>query len=156
MSTFASAIEQGTDAMTEHAEAMGLTKPALQQSAPGSRPYRLYTAAHVAFGAFPRYSEGGPALCAIGPIRTSLSSPTSMWGGEVADPRVTLYAYAPLHSDAPNHPLHGTKYATVDEATQVQFEAGFLAYMVYAPGSSFADREANDAIVAAERAEVTG
>jgi hypothetical protein len=118
-----------------------MTMPNLIQSTPRSRPYRLYTIAHVPYGHFPRYSEGGPAMCTASALwsksTNSVSLVLSSWGIAAEAAANPLPVTLNLRWRGSSHELDGTRYATQDDADRAAYEAGATAYMVYEPGSTW-------------------
>lgn len=115
--------------------------PAIIQTVPSSRPYRLFTIEHVPFGHFPTYAEGGPATVSHTKWTTSLTGPaTGLYIDEIkGDPRWTVnvhynpcqmgQVYDPEKTEY--HSLDGQKFDTKEEADRAKYEAGLIAYMVY-------------------------
>jgi hypothetical protein len=102
-----------------------LTLPPLQQTLPGrSREYRLFNREFVDYddlaGLHSRVTTDGWGV-----------SYTSVYG---EGDRVTLHIYdtAKLHAGGDyKHPLYGTTYDTLEDASRAAFDVGALAFMVY-------------------------
>jgi hypothetical protein len=100
--------------------------------------YRLYTADHLPYDALPRYRDGGPATVTLEPWSVSYSGLDRMFSSrsvvEADDGQWELHVYRVI-SQSPyaneKHPLYGTKYPTMDDASRAAYEAGCLGLMIY-------------------------
>lgn len=89
--------------------------------------YTLYTREDLHYGAFPAYSDGGPAMVVVDGWSVSTTSGDGI-DGVICGARKTV-SVAPYRSEP--HDLDGKPFPTHEAAMRAQYEAGLIAYMVY-------------------------
>lgn len=90
--------------------------------------YRLYTVDHLPFDALPAYSDGGPAMVAVGEWCVSyVVDHSTDWACTL---KVYRAAGAAGTADE-HHPLYGATYTDIRDAERAAYEAGALAFAVY-------------------------
>jgi hypothetical protein len=104
------------------------TLPEIRQTLPGrSRPYRLFTVEHCAWGDYP---SNRTVTCDRWGVSYSQQYDENWERTGLVELRVYDVSRMP-EEDIEYHALHGTTYATSEDAKRAAFEAGVLAYMVY-------------------------
>jgi hypothetical protein len=103
--------------------------------------YRVYTVEHIEFDALPQYSDGGPAMIALGAYNVSYRTLDRMFssaaviaaddGMHVLSIFTTLYDADGMYAGSAKHELDGTRYPTQLDARRAAFEAGAIGFMVY-------------------------